>query len=218
MIRREVADALVAMIEQHAGRHQRAADVIQPDAAVGVSRHDAVDQHHSRHVLHKIPQLRIAQRFGVNDQRRTALANQYFNGVTLFFRFMIAIADKHIFLMLLGDGIYRFDQRAKKGVRHVHHDHADGIADLGRQRLRVGVGPIAQQRYRLHYRFSRIRAHQRAVIQHARNRSHGNPRLTGDITNGDHAHRPLGNCSTSHSPPVFSKVAILAATRRTLRE
>ena len=69
MIGREVADALVTMIEQHAGRHQRAADVIQPNAAVGVSRHDAVNQHHSRHMLHKIPQLRVAQRFRVDDQR-----------------------------------------------------------------------------------------------------------------------------------------------------
>jgi hypothetical protein len=42
--------------------------------------------------------------------------------------------------MLLGDGIHRFHQRAEEGVGDVHHHHADGIADLGGQRLGVGVG------------------------------------------------------------------------------
>ncbi len=32
----EIADALVTMIEQHTGGHQRAADVVESDAAMGI--------------------------------------------------------------------------------------------------------------------------------------------------------------------------------------
>ena len=66
--------------------------------------------------------------------------------------------------MLLSDQIYRFHQRAKKRIGHVHHHHADGFTDLRGQRLGIGVWPVAQQRHRLHYRLARIRTDQRAVI------------------------------------------------------
>ena len=178
------------MIEQHAGRHQRAADVVESDAAMGIPRHDAVDQHHPRDMLHKVAQFIIAQRFRMDDQRRAALTDQHLDGVTLFFRLVIAVADQHIFLMLLSNGIHCFHQRAEEGVGDVHHHHADGIADLGGQRLGVGVGPVAQLGHRFHHHVARIRTHQRAVVQHPRHGGHGYTRLAGDITNGDHTQRP----------------------------
>jgi hypothetical protein len=42
--------------------------------------------------------------------------------------------------------------------------------------------------------------------------------MAGYITNGYHNHCPVENGSNSQSPPVLSKVAILAATREGLRE
>lgn len=96
---------------------------------MGIPRHDAVDQHHPRDMLHKVAQFIIAQRFRMDDQRRAALTDQHLDGVTLFFRLVIAVADQHIFLMLLSNGIHCFHQRAEEGVGDVHHHHADGIAD-----------------------------------------------------------------------------------------
>ena len=52
----------------------------------------------------------------MDNQGVTALADQHFNGMTFFFRLMIAIADQDIFLMLLGDHIDRFHQGAEKGI------------------------------------------------------------------------------------------------------
>ena len=180
----------MTVIEQHAGGHQRAADVVEPDAAMGKAWYNAVDQHHSRDMLHKVAQFIIAERFRMDNQRRAALADQHLDGVALFFRLVIAVADQHILLMLLGDGIHRFHQRAEEGVGDVHHHHADGIAHLGGQRLGVGVGSVAQLGHRFHHGVARIRTHQRAVVQHPRHGGHGYTRLAGDITNGDHTQRP----------------------------
>ena len=49
----------------------------------------------------------------MHNQRVTTLADQHFDGIALFFCFMIAVADQHILLVLLGNNIHRFHQRAK---------------------------------------------------------------------------------------------------------
>ena len=126
----------------------------------------------------------------MNNQGVAALTDQHFDGIALFFRLMIAIADQDIFLMLLGDHIDRFHQRTEKGVRYIHHHHADGVADLRRKRLGIGIWPVPELGHGFHYGFTGFRADQRAVVQHARDGGHRNARLTGDVTNGDHIHHP----------------------------
>ncbi|MNB80516.1 hypothetical protein D3C75_272810 [compost metagenome] len=63
MAGRQIADALMAVIEQHTRRHHRPADVIQRHAAMGVARHHTVDEHHPGDLIHKPSQLLIAERF-----------------------------------------------------------------------------------------------------------------------------------------------------------
>ena len=106
----------MTIIQQHSGRHFGTADVIQADAAVGVPRHQTVDQHHTGDLIHKLGEFPIAQCFRVYNQCVTALTNQHLNGMTFFFSLMIAVANQDILLMLLGNHIHGFYQRAKKGV------------------------------------------------------------------------------------------------------
>ena len=182
----QITNALMAVADEHPRRHHRAADVIQTDAAVRVAGDDTIDQRHAGDLLHKPGQLFIAQGFRVHNQGVTALADQYLNGITLFFSLVIAVANQHIFLVLLGNDVHRFDQRAEEGVRHVHHHYANGIADLRRQRLGISVWPVPQLGHGFHYGFTRFRADQRTVVQHAGDSSNRNTRLAGDVTNGDH--------------------------------
>ncbi len=110
--------------------------------------------------------------------------------MALLFCLMVAVADQEIFLMLLGDSVDCLDQRAEEGVGDVHHHHANGIADLGRQRLSVGVRPIPQLRHGLHHRFTGVRADHCAVVEYAGYRRHGDACATRDVTNGNHDRSP----------------------------
>ena len=106
----------MTIIQQHTGRHFSAADVIQADATVGVTRYQAIDKHHAGDLIHKLGQFPIAQCFRVYNQCVAALANQHLNGMTFFFRLMVAVANQDILLMLLGNHIHGFYQRAKKRI------------------------------------------------------------------------------------------------------
>ncbi len=103
----------------------------------------------------------------MHNQCVTTLADQHFNRMTLFFSLVIAVANQHVFLMLLSDNVYRFNQRTEKGIRDIHHHHANGIADLRGKRLRIGIRAITQLGHGFHYGFAGVRADQRAVVQHA---------------------------------------------------
>jgi hypothetical protein len=49
----------------------------------------------------------------VYNQCVTALANQHLNGMTFFFRLMVAVANQDILLMLLGNHITAFTSAPK---------------------------------------------------------------------------------------------------------
>src|SRR5476649_454966 len=84
-------------------------------------------------------------------QRVTALSDQDFYRIALFFCLMIAVTNQHILLMALRDHIYRFNQCTKKRVGNVHDDDTNGVAALRCQRLCVGIGPVTQHGYLFFY-------------------------------------------------------------------
>ena len=148
-------------------------------------------------------------------QRIAALTDQHLNRMALFIFLMPGVADQHMFVQALRHGIYRFHQRAEEGIGDVHHHHPDGVADLRCQRLRVGVGPVAQRIHRLQHRVTRLRSNGAAVIQHARDGRHRHASQTGNITNRYHAAVPQRK-KRHHARKLSG--AILAGAARQQRE
>ena len=68
--------------------------VIQRHAALFEAGNDAVDDHHTGHLLHQMNEFGIGDHFRVNHQGGTAVTNQLFNGLALFEFIMIAVADQ----------------------------------------------------------------------------------------------------------------------------
>ena len=71
----EVADAGVPLLNQVAGREPCAVAVIQRHAALLEAGQDAVNQHHAGDLLHQRGQFVIGDHFGVDHQRRAAVAD-----------------------------------------------------------------------------------------------------------------------------------------------
>ncbi|MNL51273.1 hypothetical protein D3C87_1743600 [compost metagenome] len=64
-------------------------------------------------------QFFIGQHFCVNHQRRTAMTDQLFNGLTLFLFVVVAIANQQKITGLVRHLFYCFYHRPEKGVRNV---------------------------------------------------------------------------------------------------
>ena len=115
------------MIEEHTGGHQRAADVVESDAAMGIPRHDAVDQHHTRDLFHQPGEFLIGDHFGVHHQRRAAMADQLLYRLALLLHVVVAIANQQKVAGAVGHLFDGFDHCAEEGVGDIAHHQTDGF-------------------------------------------------------------------------------------------
>ena len=117
----------MALLNQVAGREPCAVAVIQRHAALLEAGEDAVNQHHAGNLLHQRSQFVIGDHFGVDHQRRAAVANQLFNRLALFMEVVIAVTDQQKIAGIVGDLLDGFHHRAEEGVGDIAHHQADGF-------------------------------------------------------------------------------------------
>ncbi len=84
----------MALLDQVTGSKPGTVAIVERHAAFFEAGNNTVDDYHPGDLLHQMNQFGIRDHFGVNHQRRAAVADQLLDGLAFFLLIMIAIADQ----------------------------------------------------------------------------------------------------------------------------
>ena len=186
MVRAEIADARMALLNKMAGGEPGAVAVVQRHAALLIARDDAVDNHHAGDLLHQMNELFIGQYFGVHHQRRAAMANELFNGLTLFLLAVVAVANQQEITGLVGNLLHGFHHGTEERIGDIAHHQTDGVGRLLSKGAGIGIRVIVEGLHRRQYRLARGLAGFRGVIDNARDSGDRYSSQPGHILNCRH--------------------------------
>ena len=144
MVGTQIAYPGMALLYEVARCQPGTVAVIQRHAALFETGQNAVNQYHAGDLFHQRNELSIRHHFGVDNQCRTAVANQLLNCITFFLLIVITVANEQEVASAGGDLFNRFYHGAKKRVRDISDHQTDRFRRLLRQRSGIGVGVIAQ--------------------------------------------------------------------------
>ncbi len=102
-------------------RQPGAVTVVQRDAALFEPFQQAVQQHHTRHLLHQHLQLGVGDLLGMHHQRRAAVAHQLLNRLPLLLLVMVTVTNQQKVAGLACHLVDRFHHGAEKGIGNVAH-------------------------------------------------------------------------------------------------
>ena len=181
------------------GRQPGAVAIVECNTALFKAFDQAVQQHHTRHLLHQHFQFCVGNFLGVHYQRRAAVTHQLFNRLPLFLLIMVTVTNQQKVTGVACHLIHGFNHCAKKGIGDVADNQAERFGRLLRQRACVGIRMILKLLHCLAYGLSGAVAGFGRIIDYTGDCGDRNARQSRNILYGSHALTCFGeNVYTSH--------------------
>jgi hypothetical protein len=131
-------------LEQRLGGQVPAELVVEAEAAVGETAHLAVHDDERRLLVVVLREESVGQRLGVHDERVAVAAHQEPDGIAFLSLVIVAGGDQHEFAGRLEGFLDGAEHGAEERALQLGHQHAHRVRTARGQRLRDGIGLVAE--------------------------------------------------------------------------